>query len=275
MGGVLVQKAEPFLRWAGGKKWFVKEYCDLIKNLDINHYHEPFLGGGAIFFSTEHHLRSYLSDINGELINSYICIRDNPCRVMTLLENFENSEKEYYRIRSMKTNDPIEQAARFIFLNQTSYNGIHRVNSQGIYNVPYGKRNWKINKDKLLIASNKLKNTNIKQGDFVCNKKTIKAHDLVFLDPPYTVSHNNNGFIKYNQTLFSLDDQYRLSDFIDYIKRKDAYYILTNAAHQVIDDIFEKGDHRLELRRKSLVGGKNAARQDVKELVFTNIPYDY
>lgn len=266
---------EPFLRWAGGKNWFVNQYIDLTKNIDINHYHEPFLGGASIFFATDHNLRAYLSDANGELINTYICIRDNPDSVIKTLKNFNNSEEEYYRIRAMQTEDPIMNAARFIFLNQTSYNGIYRVNKQGVYNVPYGKRVWKPDDNKLFTASEMLKNTNIKQGDFDCNKYIIKANDLVFLDPPYTVSHNNNGFIKYNQTLFSLEDQYRLSKYIDYIKRKDAYYILTNAAHQTIADIFEKGDRRLELSRKSLIGGKNASRQDVKEFIFTNIPYDY
>ena len=265
---------EPFLRWAGGKNWFVNHYINLIKNIDINHYHEPFLGGASVFFSTNHSLKSYLSDINGDLINTYICIRDNPRDVISKLETFQNTEADYYNIRSLKTNDPTIQAARFIFLNQTSYNGIYRVNKNGDYNVPYGKRTWKLDKNKLMVASLKLKNTNIKQGDFDCNKYIIKPHDLIFLDPPYTVSHNNNGFIEYNQVHFSLEDQYRLSKFIDYIKHKDAYYILTNAAHQTIAEIFEKGDRRLELNRKSLVGGKNATRQDVQEFVFTNIPYN-
>ena len=274
-GGALMSITEPFLRWAGGKNWLVNQYLDLIKNIDINHYHEPFLGGASIFFSSTHSSRSYLSDVNGELINTYICVRDNPHAVITILKDLNNTEEEYYRVRSMQTAEPIMQAARFIFLNQTSYNGIYRVNKNGIYNIPYGKRSWAIDENRLLLASGRLKNANIKQGDFDCNKYIIKPRDLVFLDPPYTVSHNNNGFIKYNQTLFSLDDQYRLSKYIDYIKRKNAYYILTNAAHQTIADIFEKGDRRLELSRKSLIGGKNATRQDVKEFVFTNIPCDY
>lgn len=263
---------EPFLRWAGGKTWFVAHFEQITQNININHYHEPFLGGAAIYFSKDHSRRSYLSDANEELINTYICVRDNPEAVIRYMNEFENREDIYYQVRAMQPDDPAQQAARFIFLNQTSYNGIYRVSRAGVYNVPYGRRNWDFDEERILRASQKLRNTNIKCGDFECNKYIIKPNDLVFLDPPYTVSHNNNGFIEYNQTLFSLEDQYRLSRFVDYIKRKGAYYILTNAAHQTIANIFDKGDRRLELGRQSLIGGKNAVRQRVTEYIFTNIP---
>ena len=139
--------------------------------------------------------------------------------------------------------------------------------------MPYGHRHWQLNPDKLREASQHLKRANIRSCDFEGNKYKIKPHDLVFLDPPYTVSHNDNGFIKYNRNLFSLEDQHRLSRFIDYIKRKDAYYILTNAAHDTIAEIFEKeNDRRIELQRASLIGGINARREHVTEYVFTNLP---
>lgn len=266
-----MSKTMPFLRWVGGKNWFVDYYMDLVKNIQINHYHEPFLGGASIFFSSDHKFRSYLSDINGDLINAFLCVRDCPDNVIDVLKTYSNSEQDYYRIRDLICKNEYEKAAQFIYLNQTSFNGIYRVNNQGKYNVPYGKRKWVLDEKRIFSASQKLKNTNIKQGDFDCNKYIIKPNDLVFLDPPYTTSYRNNGFIKYNQTLFSLDDQYRLSSFIDYIKNKGAYYILTNAAHDKITEIFDKGDRQIELSRKSLVGGKNANRQDVSEFVFTNI----
>lgn len=264
---------KPFLRWAGGKTWLIKHLKEIVGSLSFNQYHEPFLGGGAVFFALSPEKKSYLSDLNPELINTYQVIKDSPHAVVNILKTFENSEKFYYWIRSQVFENEVEQAARFIFLNQTSFNGLYRVNQRGEYNVPFGHRSKSfLEEDKLIEASTYLKNAHLTFGDFTCNMKEIKKGDLVFLDPPYTVSHNNNGFIKYNQKLFSLDDQKRLSAFVDYIKLQGAYYILTNAAHQVIKEIFEKGDLRLERNRASLIGGENAVRGKVSEYIFTNIP---
>ena len=157
--------------------------------------------------------------------------------------------------------------------NRQGYNEVGR-NRQGKYNVPYGfRKTWHYDIGRILEASKKLQNTHISVGDFEVNKYRIKEHDLVFLDPPYTVSHNNNGFIEYNKNLFSLLDQERLARYIDYIKAKKAYYILTNAAHEEIQRIFTKdGDRRIEMRRNSLIGGRNAIRTEISEYVFTNIP---
>lgn len=263
---------EPFIRWAGGKSWFLPQFTELIHIIDFNHFHEPFLGGGAVFLGIDHKKRSYLSDINEELINTYIQIRDNPQNVAEMLFGYNNSEKDYYQIRNLVPQDLTERAARFIYLNQTSYNGIYRVNKEGKYNVPYGHRNnWHYSEKRIFLASERLKNTNIKCGDFEVNKYIIKRHDLIFLDPPYTVSHNNNGFIEYNKKLFSLEDQERLCRFIEFIKHKDAYYILTNAAHPKIKEIFGKEDRPIVYLRNSLIGGKNAERKKIEEYVFTNI----
>lgn len=265
---------EPFIRWAGGKTWLLPYLPQIIGNTPIEHYHEPFLGGGAVFFSLDHNKRSYLSDANPELINTYIQVRDNPELVLDYFFRFENTKEDYYIIRDQyDAQSPAEEAARFIYLNQTSFNGLYRVNRQGKYNVPYGFRNnWTYSRDRIIQASAKLHNTNIVCGDFETNKYRIKENDLVFLDPPYTVSHNNNGFIEYNQNLFSIEDQDRLNRFINYIKRKGAYYILTNAAHEAILKIFDKEEDRtLELPRKSLIGGKNSKRVEITEYIFTNL----
>lgn len=265
---------EPFIRWAGGKTWLIPYLPQIIGDTQIEHYHEPFLGGGAVFFSLDHNKKSYLSDANPELINTYIQIRDNHESVLEYFFNFQNTKEDYYRIRDhYKTQSPAEEAARFIFLNQTSFNGLYRVNRQGKYNVPYGFRtHWTYSRDRIIQASEKLQKTNIVCGDFETNKYKIKPNDLVFLDPPYTVSHNHNGFIEYNKNLFSIEDQERLNKFINYIKSKGAYYILTNAAHEAILQIFDKEEDRtLELPRKSLIGGKNANRTEITEYIFTNL----
>ena len=265
---------EPFVRWAGGKTWLIPYILDLTKDLNYEHYHEPFLGGGAVFFALDHKKKSYLSDANSQLINTYLNIRDNPEEIISLFDRFEYTKEEYYRIRSEMTDEnTIDNAVKFLYLNQTSFNGIYRVNKNGKYNVPYGYRKPTYDLDRIKLASAHLKKANITVGDFTHNKYKIKENDLVFLDPPYTVSHNNNGFIAYNKNLFSLDDQYRLKKFIEYIKKKGAYYILTNAAHKTIKEIFlSENDKIIELKRNSLIGGKKAQRKLISEYIFTNIP---
>ena len=263
---------EPFIRWAGGKSWFVPYLRTLISDLEINHYHEPFLGGAAVYLALDHKKKSYLSDSNEELINTYIEIKNHPRQVIQILDTYTNTKEEYYRVRALHLDDPIEKAARFIFLNQTSYNGLYRVNRSGDYNVPYGfRKKWGDYERRIIAASEKLENADLKCGDFEINKWQIKKNDLIFLDPPYTVSHNHNGFIQYNRKLFSLKDQERLCQFVDYIKRKDAYYILTNAAHEKIKEIFGKEDPPVSLSRNCLIGGKNAIREKKEEYIFTNI----
>lgn len=265
---------DPFIRWAGGKNWLVKSLDQILGDLHYKNYYEPFLGGAAIFFAMDHPYHCYLSDANEDLINTYTAVRDNPYEVIRYFLNYTNTAEDYYRVRSLMPVDLAERAARFIFLNQTSYNGIYRVNRNGQYNVPYGHRaNWTYDCDRIINASYKLQKVKLKCCDFSEYKYRIKEKDLVFLDPPYTVSHNNNGFIEYNQNLFSIEDQYRLSKYIEFIKRKGAFYILTNAAHPVIKSIFQKSDDRLlELSRQSLIGGKKAKREEITEYIFTNIP---
>lgn len=264
---------EPFIRWAGGKTWLVPFIKQLTQDLKYRNYYEPFLGGAAIFFSLTPPKHTYLSDINAELIDTYTAIRDVPDDVIQALQLLQNTQEDYYRIREMEPTALAERAARFLYLNQTSFNGLYRVNNQGKYNVPYGYRK-KLNYDveRIKNASAKLQRVRLECSDFAARKYRVKAGDLVFLDPPYTVSHNQNGFIKYNQKLFSIEEQYRLSAYIDYIRRKGAYYVLTNAAHETILEIFSKGDRVITLDRNSLIGGKNSKREKISEYIFTNIP---
>lgn len=267
------ERTTPFLRWAGGKTWLIPYIDELVEQIEYDNYYEPFLGGAAIFLSLKRTNRAFLSDLNAELVATYNAVRQNPDAVIEILKKMDNSKETYYRIRESKPETLEGVAARFIYLNQTSYNGLYRVNKKGEYNVPYGyRKTWNYDFTKLSHASEKLKSAKIVCGDFSFFESDIKENDLVFLDPPYTVSHNQNGFIKYNQKLFSLDDQYRLRDFIDSIAEKQAYYILTNAAHEKILEIFSRGDTVFSLDRNSLIGGKNASRSKVSEFVFTNVP---
>lgn len=123
----VTRPAKPFLKWAGGKNWLIKHLPWLLGDLEYAQYHEPFLGGASVFF----HLvppASTLSDTNDELINTYIQVRDNVDVVIEHIKSWKISEEKYYEIRSMKSDDLVIRAARFIFLNRTSFNGIYRVN---------------------------------------------------------------------------------------------------------------------------------------------------
>lgn len=265
-------EVRPFLRWAGGKRWLV-DYLksSILKDFNFNTYHEPFLGGGAMFFSYGNIKAGHLSDLNEELIFTYNILKNEPEKIIKELKNLKNEEDEYYKIRASNFRSDIKRAARFIYLNHFSYNGIYRVNLNGVYNVPYGFRKVQIDYENIRHASTKLSSANIISGDFAQIIQNVKKNDLVFLDPPYTVAHNNNGFIKYNQKIFSLDDQYRLAEIIQEIVRCKAYYILTNAAHEKIDSIFSTLGHKLIVSRNSLIGGHNSKRGLVDEYIFTNI----
>lgn len=264
------KKCTPFLRWAGGKRWLIKQLHNYLPVSGFNQYHEPFIGGGSIFFHLQPK-KAFISDLNKELINAYIAVQQDVELVIGFLKDFKNTEEDYYQIRSFKFDDFFQEAARFIYLNQTSFNGIYRVNLNGEYNVPYGKRhNFQFNYNNLRNASLNLKNVNFSSGDFSNIMQNVKKGDLVFLDPPYTVTHNSNGFIQYNQKIFSLSEQYRLSEMIDKIKNIGAYYILTNAAHPEVKNIFQKDDAFFEVSRASTIGGTGSKRGKYAELIMTN-----
>lgn len=263
-----------FVRWAGGKSWLVPFVKSLVEGLEFNNYHEPFMGGASVFFAIEPHNMSFLSDVNAELVGTFCAVRDNPQRVINYLKRFNTDEASYYNVRDSKPQGKYQKAARFIYLNTYSFNGLYRVNRQGKYNVPYGKRaETLIDYERILEASNKLQGVDVSQRDFDQSRNAIQAGDLVFLDPPYTVSKEANSmFIEYNQKLFSLDDQYRLAELVDYIIEQNAYFILTNAKHEKIMDIFKDKGRVIIQERNSLIGGKKAFRGKVEEYIFTNIP---
>jgi DNA adenine methylase len=268
-----LQQGSPFLRWVGGKSWMLKYIHKYLPKNGFKSYHEPFLGGGAIFFNLKPK-NAYLSDLNEELINTYKEIRDNVEGVINELKDFKNNKDYYYFIRDEKEfYNSSGKAASFIYLNQTSFNGIYRVNLNSKYNVPYGFRTKDFfQPDNLRLASLALQSANLFTADFKEIIYNIKEGDLVFLDPPYTVSHYNNGFIKYNSKLFSEEDQRKLSRFINEIKDLGAYYILTNADHKQVHEIFQiNGDRRETEERASLIGGKKAKRGIYKEAIFTNV----
>lgn len=268
-------EGKPFLRWAGGKNWLVRIFDEFLPK-EFNNYHEPFLGGGSIFISLKNrdkiNQKAYLSDSNKDLILTYNTIKKYPERLIEELSTFENTKEYYYECRSMNFDDEIQKAAQFIFLNRTSFNGIYRVNLEGKYNVPYGfkKYNQLFDFDNIKTLSESFKNCFFRNVDFQRNIYRINPGDLVFIDPPYTVAHENNGFVKYNQKIFAWEDQIRLREFLLKIDSMGAYYIMTNAHHKSIIDLFKKSGNFEILSRPSLIGGLGAKRTKYNEIILKN-----
>jgi DNA adenine methylase len=267
---------KPFLRWAGGKRWLTNQIETIIPK-DFNNYFEPFLGGASIYiYLKKRNLiknSSFLSDANEDLINAYNMVANEPVSVIDVLKKYKNEKEQYYILRDFDPPTDIEKAARFIYLNKTSYNGIYRVNKNGKYNVPYGDRKI-INLfdfENIENVSKILNNeTRLISQDFELIKEQIQASDLIFLDPPYTVAHENNGFVEYNQSIFTWDDQKRLANLLQHINEVGAFFVMTNAKHDSIDELFSPyGKHSI-LSRQSLIGGKGAKRQNINEYIFKN-----
>lgn len=258
----------PFLKWAGGKRWLIQKYPDLFK-VKFGRYIEPFVGSGAVFFHLKPRV-SILSDKNTDLINAYNAIKINHKKVVDLLREHHilHSENHYYKVRDEVYGDMFMMAARFIYLNRTCWNGLYRVNKSNKFNVPKGsKKNVIIDTDDFEATADALKSTDLLDCDFSLSISQARDGDLLFVDPPYTVKHDKNGFIKYNEVLFSWEDQVRLRDAVMAAKNRGAKVILTNANHDSVRALYE-GFFELEvLDRSSVLSGKKENRGPVKELL--------
>ena len=260
---------KPFLKWAGGKQHLTSLLLDLIPK-NYNRYFEPFLGSGALFFSLSPE-RAVLGDVNTELIATYNQVRDNVESVIRHLKKMRRSRRAYYQIRARRPTNPCRAAARMIYLNRNSWNGLYRVNKNGKFNVPFGEyKNPTIcDSDRLLSASKALAGAKLLAADFHETAKTASRSDLVYLDPPYRTTDALNGFLKYNSSIFSWSDQLRLASLFHELDRKGSYVILTNAVHKEIKKLYQGYPHRVVLRR-SLVAADPSKRRPVLELLVKN-----
>ena len=235
-------------------------------------YIEPFVGSGAVYFALRPH-RAVLADINETLIETYRCVRDHPSEIEKLLvaHDGEHSKDYYYEVRAKSFDDRAARAAQFIYLNRTCWNGLYRVNKKGEFNVPIGTKTSAVLKtDDWLRHSEVLSGALLGVQDFEVTIDAAEAGDLVFADPPYTVKHNFNGFIKYNESLFSWDDQVRLRDALVRAHHRGARVVATNADHQSIHELYEASGFELtSLERASVLSGDPAYRGRFGELLIT------
>lgn len=261
---------QPFLKWAGGKRWFVERYSDLLPDFN-GIYIEPFLGGGSVFF----HLSpdtSLISDSNPRLIECYRQIRDNFCKVFRLLKEHQKRHgvSHYYEVRSHYYDCEVERAAQLLYLNRTCFNGLYRVNKKGRFNVPIGTKDKVIDKNENFAdISEALSGAELRACDFEETIDRANSGDFVFVDPPYTVKHNFNGFLKYNEKIFSWDDQIRLRDAIVRASKRGAKVLLTNAAHASVAELYDGIGEQRVVKRSSVLAGKSNARGSVEELIVS------
>lgn len=259
----------PFLKWAGGKRWLIAGGY-IPQGVEFERYVDPFLGGGAIFFALKPE-NSILSDVNIKLINLYQVIRDFPMELYrTMILHQERHSKEYYYlVRSQNLESNIERAARMLYLNRTCWNGLYRVNKKGRFNVPIGTKDSVIfPTDDFLKWSAMLKSADISSCDFEETIEKTRRGDLLFVDPPYVTQHIVNGFVKYNQKLFSWMDQVRLSQALSRAARRGVSIIVTNADHESIRELYGMQFRYRKIERASVIAGLARNRCRMSEAMF-------
>lgn len=258
----------PFLKWAGGKRWLVSGHaCSFPQK--FKRYIEPFLGSGAVFF----HLRprsAILADTNADLINAYKAIKKDWALVASKLavHSKRHCSEYYYAMREKACRDPADRAAQFIYLNRTCWNALYRVNRNGKFNVPIGTKNSVLlPTDNFEGIAKLLRRARIVESDFENVIQQAECGDLIFCDPPYTVKHNYNGFIKYNERLFSWSDQIRLRDCLVAARERGASFILTNANHSSVIELYRDVGEQIVLERSSVIAGDKKYRGQFRELL--------
>jgi len=194
----------PFMKWPGGKRWFIARHSAVLPTT-FGRYVEPFLGGGSVFF----HLQpesALLGDFNSELIDVFKAVAWRRRRLENLLQEHQRKHgtRYYYSVRSQIPSDPVERAARTLYLNRTCFNGMYRVNLSGQFNVPKGEKTAVVmDTDDFAATAKLLRRADLRVSDFESLVDEAEAGDLVFADPPYIVGHNNNGLVRYNEKLFN------------------------------------------------------------------------
>lgn len=269
---------KPFLQWVGGKREMIPQYRKYFPK-NYKRYFEPFLGGGAMFFELRPE-QSFLNDNNLELIKTYRGVRDNPEEVIRLLSLLrqKHSKELYMRIRGIdreyelfSTFSEPEIAARMIYLNQTCFNGIYRVNKDGQFNVPIGSSLNRLICDEKTIfkVSKMLERTKLESQDFQNLSKAIKKDDFVYLDPPYHPVSQYSDFTRYTKEKFYLEDQVRLRDTVKILSDRGAQVMLSNSDCDFVRNLY-KDFNIYKVQSGRNLNCKSEKRGKVSELLITN-----
>jgi DNA adenine methylase len=278
-------KCYPFVKWAGGKGQLLSK-LDKYFPSKITRYFEPFVGGGAVFFyiasQKNSRLESFLSDINEELIIAYKTIRDHVEELITILKTHQKEYKRspiefYYKLRTNgNLSNDIERTARFITLNKTCYNGLYRVNKNGIFNVPIGRY-----KNPIICDSSNLRNlsiilnysnTNLHVSDYkkILLEETLEG-DFIYLDPPYYPLSITSNFTSYTNNGFTNKDQDDLARIFKKLTDRGCQVLLSNSDSEYIRELFsEFKENIIEVKAQRAINSKASKRKGHTELIIRN-----
>lgn len=280
--GLLLSVPRPFVKWAGGKRQLLPTISNYFPE-KFDNYFEPFLGGGAVFFKliVQHRKASwFVSDLNSDLILSYVTIRDKVKELVSALEEHsanysKNSSSYYYKIRESNPKGQIERVSRLVFLNKTCFNGLYRVNSKGKFNVPLGKyvNPNIVNKENLFAVSEILqsKNIMIKCVDFEDAVRNASKGDFVYLDPPYHPVSETSNFTSYTGGNFDLCDQQRVYKTFKDLDKRGVRVLLSNSKSSEIMDLFEEfAEGIVEIKANRFINSVSQKRTGHTELLVKN-----
>lgn len=274
-------KPKPFVKWVGGKRQLLKQFRELglyppeAFNPITNTYHEPFVGGGAVFFDLLPK-NAKLSDLNSELVITYNVIKNS---VDELIESLQKHiyDKEYYlKVRAEKVEDlsEIEVASRFIFLNRTGFNGLYRVNKSGQFNVPFGRYSSPVicDEDNLRRVSDALRDTIITHQDYKNVLKTARGGDFIYFDPPYYPISATSSFTSYTAEGFLEKEQAELRDTFVKLHEKGCFVMLSNSDTPFINKLYSglNGITINKITAGRAINSKGTGRGKITEVLITN-----
>ncbi len=265
------RRPKPFLKWAGGKTKLVPEILKRFPGR-FGHYHEPFVGGAAVFFALGPE-RATLSDINDELVNAYRAIRDDVEGVIEALGAHRATEEHFYEVRGQERSalTATTSTARTIFLNRTCFNGLYRVNRKGQFNVPFGRyANPKIcDADNLRAVSEALAEVSIEHRSAFEVLDHAKKGDLVYFDPPYDPVSKTASFTSYTKTGFGDAEQERLADVFAALDRKGVHVVLSNSDTEFIRSLYAGFEIEQVFCRRA-INSRADRRGPVAEVLVSN-----
>ena len=276
----VIRRIPNLIKWAGGKSSSLKSILQEVPE-KFNNYYEPFFGGGALFWTLKFKKiinHAVISDVNKDLINLLLSVRDRPLELSLELDKYRNvsGAEAYYRIRRRfnKTGNrehvDIERAAMFLYLNRNGYNGLWRTNTTGDYNVPYGgyKSYYLANYADIQFYSSMLKDTVIMNASYEVPLRNAEEGDFVFLDPPYFRDKSSN-FIQYNADFFREEDHLDLREITGDLASRGVKVMITNKYCEEVISMFETFRMVVFKNRKPINRIGNA-RAGFNEVVITN-----